>query len=163
MDFDDDRLWAWRDAGAKLAGEIHRKRNTPAMLLAIEGLSVNYGGLAALREVSVSVEEGQFVAIVGPNGAGKTTLFKAISGVVPVGAGAITYEGRNLLAIPAHERMHLGIAHVPEGRQVFAAMTVLENLEMGAYAARGRTTWQRNIERIFMLFPVLAERRSQLA
>ena len=133
------------------------------MLLAIEGLSVNYGGLAALREVSVSVEQGQFVAIVGPNGAGKTTLFKAISGVVPAGAGAITYQGRNLLTIPSHQRMHLGIAHVPEGRQVFAAMTVLENLEMGAYSGRGRSAWQRNLDRIFALFPVLAERRSQLA
>jgi branched-chain amino acid transport system ATP-binding protein len=133
------------------------------MMLAIEGLSVSYGGLAALREVSVSVEEGQFVAIVGPNGAGKTTLFKAISGVVPAAAGTLTYEGQNLLAVPAHERVHLGIAHVPEGRQVFAAMTVLENLEMGAYSTRGRASWARNIERIFTLFPVLAERRSQLA
>jgi branched-chain amino acid transport system ATP-binding protein len=133
------------------------------MMLAIRDLSVSYGGLTALRGVSISVEEGQFVAIVGPNGAGKTTLFKAISGVVPAGSGAITYEGRNLLAVPPHERVHLGIAHVPEGRQVFAAMTVLENLEMGAYASRGRAAWQRNIERIFALFPVLAERRAQLA
>ena len=133
------------------------------MLLAIEGLSVSYGGLAALRGVSVSVEEGQFVAIVGPNGAGKTTLFKAISGVVPATSGAITYEGRNLLAIPSHERAQFGIAHVPEGRQVFAAMTVLENLEMGGYSARGRSVLRQNIDRIFSLFPVLAERRSQLA
>jgi len=132
-------------------------------MLAIQGLSVSYGGLAALRAVSIAVEEGQFVAIVGPNGAGKTTLFKAISGVVPAASGAIVFEGRDLLAIPPHERVHLGIAHVPEGRQVFAAMTVLENLEMGAYATRGRASWQRNIERIFALFPVLAERRSQLA
>jgi len=132
-------------------------------MLAIRELSVSYGGLSALRGVSIWVEEGQFVAIVGPNGAGKTTLFKAISGVVPVGSGTITYEGRDLLAIPPHERVHLGIAHVPEGRQVFAAMTVLENLEMGAYASRGRAAWQRNIERIFALFPVLAERRAQLA
>jgi branched-chain amino acid transport system ATP-binding protein len=133
------------------------------MMLAIRDLSVSYGGLTALRGVSIAVEEGQFVAIVGPNGAGKTTLFKAISGVVPAGSGAITYEGRDLLAIPPHERVHLGIAHVPEGRQVFAAMTVFENLEMGAYASRGRASWQRNIERIFALFPVLAERRAQLA
>jgi branched-chain amino acid transport system ATP-binding protein len=139
------------------------KATQSTMLLAIEGLSVNYGGLAALHGVSVSVEEGQFVAIVGPNGAGKTTLFKAVSGVVPAASGAITYEGRNLLAIPAHERAQLGIAHVPEGRQVFAAMTVLENLEMGGYSARGRSAWQQNIDRIFSLFPVLAERRSQLA
>ncbi len=133
------------------------------MLLGIEGLSVNYGGLAALREVSLTVEAGQFVAIVGPNGAGKTTLFKAISGVVPAGGGAITYQGRDLLAVPAHERAHLGIAHVPEGRQVFAAMTVLENLEMGAYPARAHTVWRQNVDRVFALFPVLAERRSQLA
>ncbi|MGC2415477.1 MAG: ABC transporter ATP-binding protein [Stellaceae bacterium] len=132
-------------------------------MLAIRDLSVSYGGLTALRGVSISVEEGQFVAIVGPNGAGKTTLFKAISGVVPAGSGAITYEGRDLLAIPPHERVHLGIAHVPEGRQVFAAMTVFENLEMGAYASRSRAAWQRNLERIFALFPVLAERRAQLA
>ncbi|HLY45081.1 MAG TPA: ABC transporter ATP-binding protein [Stellaceae bacterium] len=132
-------------------------------MLAIQDLSVSYGGLAALRGVSITVEEGQFVAIVGPNGAGKTTLFKAISGVVPAGSGTITYEDRDLLAIPPHERVEFGIAHVPEGRQVFAAMTVLENLEMGAYASRGRAAWQRNIERIFALFPVLAERRAQLA
>ena len=133
------------------------------MMLAIEGLSVSYGGLAALRGVSISVEDGQFIAIVGPNGAGKTTLFKAISGVVPAASGTIRYEGRDLLVVPSHERVHLGIAHVPEGRQVFAAMTVLENLEMGAYAMRGRANWKQNIERIFTLFPVLAERRSQLA
>src|SRR5215471_8927342 len=139
MDFDCDRLWAWLDAGAKLAGKFTGTATHPPMLLVVEGLSVNYGGLAALREVSVSVEQGQFVAIVGPNGAGKTTLFKAISGVIPAGAGAISYDGRNLLTIPAHQRMHLGIAHVPEGRQVFAAMTVLENLEMGAYSARRRS------------------------
>jgi branched-chain amino acid transport system ATP-binding protein len=133
------------------------------MMLEIQDLSVSYGGLTALRGVTISVKEGQFVAIVGPNGAGKTTLFKAISGVVPAGSGTITYEGRNLLAIPPHQRVHLGIAHVPEGRQVFAAMTVLENLEMGAYASRGRAAWHRNIDRIFALFPVLAERRAQLA
>jgi len=159
----DERLWAWPDTGAKVAEQFTRNATYSAMLLAIEGLSVNYGGLAALRGISVSVEEGQFVAIVGPNGAGKTTLFKAISGVVPATSGAITYKGRDLLTIPAHQRAQLGIAHVPEGRQVFAAMTVLENLEMGAYSVRGRSTWQHNIDRIFALFPVLAERRSQLA
>ena len=133
------------------------------MMLAIDDLSVSYGGLAALRGVSLTVDEGQFVAIVGPNGAGKTTLFKAISGTVAPGAGKIAFEGRDLLAIPPAERDHLGIAHVPEGRQVFASMTVLENLEMGAYATRGRADWGRNLDRILTLFPVLAERRGQLA
>jgi branched-chain amino acid transport system ATP-binding protein len=133
------------------------------MLLNVGDLSVSYGGLAALRGVSLGVAEGQFVAIVGPNGAGKTTLFKAISGIVQPVSGRITFEDRDLLAVPPAERAHLGIAHVPEGRQVFAAMTVFENLEMGAYSVRGRPQWARNLERIFALFPVLAERRKQLA
>src|SRR5438105_15124602 len=128
-------------------------------MLSIESLTVAYGGLKALVDVSVEVAEGQFIAIVGPNGAGKTTLFKAISGVVPAGGGAIAFEGRDLLAVPPHERAHLGIAHVPEGRQVFASLTVQENLEMGAYSDRGQAEWQRNIERIFVLLPWLAERR----
>ena len=133
------------------------------VMLAVDNLSVSYGGLAALRGLSLNIAEGQFVAIVGPNGAGKTTLFKAISGTVRPGSGTITYEGRDLLAVKPAERAHLGIAHVPEGRQVFAALTVLENLEMGAYSTRGRGAWQRNLDRIFSLFPVLAERRRQLA
>jgi branched-chain amino acid transport system ATP-binding protein len=133
------------------------------MMLQIDGLSVSYGGLAALRGVSLTVGEGQFVAIVGPNGAGKTTLFKAISGTVEPAAGKIAFEGRDLLAVPPAERAHLGIAHVPEGRQVFPTLSVLENLEMGAYAARGQADWARNLDRIFTLFPVLAERRRQMA
>ena len=132
-------------------------------MLEIDGLTVAYGGLAALREVSLAVGEGQFVAIVGPNGAGKTTLFKAISGTVAPRSGAIRYEGRDLLAVPPAGRAHLGIAHVPEGRQVFSSLTVLENLEMGAYPAAGRRVWETSLERIFALFPVLAERRRQLA
>ncbi len=131
-------------------------------MLEIDGLSVTYGGLHALSEVSLKVEAGQFVAIVGPNGAGKTTLFKAISGTVPPAAGSIRYEGSDLLALAPAARAHLGIAHVPEGRQPFASLTVLENLEMGAYAARRRAPAQ-GFERIFALFPVLFERRHQLA
>jgi branched-chain amino acid transport system ATP-binding protein len=132
-------------------------------VLDIVDLSVAYGGLHALSGVSLAVAEGQFVAIVGPNGAGKTTLFKSISGTVAPVSGQITYEGRDLLGLPPWRRAHLGIAHVPEGRQVFSAMTVLENLEMGAYPQNARGQWMRNIERIFALFPVLAERRHQLA
>jgi len=132
-------------------------------MLEVDTLSVAYGGLHALSGVSLLVAEGQFVAIVGPNGAGKTTLFKAISGTVPPISGRIVYEGRDLLGIAPWQRAHLGIAHVPEGRQVFSALTVLENLEMGAYPQNGRHEWVRNIGRIYALFPVLAERRHQLA
>jgi branched-chain amino acid transport system ATP-binding protein len=131
-------------------------------VLEIEGLTVTYGGLQALSGVSLKVGDGQFVAIVGPNGAGKTTLFKAISGTVAAAGGAIRYDGRDLLAVPPAARAHLGIAHVPEGRQPFSSMTVLENLEMGAYAA-GRRQTRQPFERIFALFPVLFERRDQIA
>jgi branched-chain amino acid transport system ATP-binding protein len=132
-------------------------------VLAVEGLTVAYGGLTALAEVSLSVRAGQFVSIVGPNGAGKTTLFKAISGTVRPRGGRILFEDHDLLAVAPAERAHFGIAHVPEGRQVFPSMTVLENLEMGAYPQSGRQAWAKNLERIFALFPVLAERRSQAA
>jgi len=132
-------------------------------VLAISVLSVAYGGLRALREVSLEVRDGEFVAIVGPNGAGKTTLFKTISGTVAAASGRIVYEGRDLLRLPAAERARLGIAHVPEGRQVFRTMTVMENLEMGALSPTARARWRDNLARILQLFPALAERRRQLA
>jgi branched-chain amino acid transport system ATP-binding protein len=132
-------------------------------VLRIRSLSVNYGGLRALSDVSLEVERGQFVAVVGPNGAGKSTLFKAISGTVAPIAGEITYNGHTLLAVPPPERAHLGIAHVPEGRQVFASMTVMENLDMGAYTKNGRARKAELLPMILDLFPILGERREQLA
>jgi len=132
-------------------------------VLSIDGLNVAYGGLKALVDVSLTVAAGQFVAIVGPNGAGKTTLFKTVSGTVQPTAGRITFDGRDLLAVPPPGRAHLGIAHVPEGRQVFRSLSVIENLEMGAVPERGRAEWSRNLEQIFALFPVLKERRDQPA
>jgi branched-chain amino acid transport system ATP-binding protein len=132
-------------------------------VLEVESLSVAYGGLRALREVSLDVREGEFVAIVGPNGAGKTTLFKTISGTVSPVSGRILYQGRDLLRLPAAERAQLGIAHVPEGRQVFRTMTVMENLEMGALSPAARKRWDDNLRRILDLFPALAARREQLA
>jgi branched-chain amino acid transport system ATP-binding protein len=132
-------------------------------VLKIRSLDVAYGGLKALSEVSLDVEQGQFVTVVGPNGAGKTTLFKAISGVVTPSAGEITYKSENLLALRPDERAQLGIAHVPEGRQVFASMTVMENLEMGAYTRKARARWHELLPAILDLFPILSERRDQLA
>jgi len=132
-------------------------------VLRIRSLNVSYGGLRALSDVSLEIERGQFVAVVGPNGAGKSTLFKAISGTVVPTAGEITYNGRDLADVPPAERAHLGIAHVPEGRQVFASMTVGENLDMGAYTRNGRARRAELLPMILDLFPVLAERRDQLA
>jgi branched-chain amino acid transport system ATP-binding protein len=132
-------------------------------MLEISNLSVSYGGLRALTDVSLTVGEGQFVTVVGPNGAGKTTLFKTISGVVKPASGKITFLGKDLSTMSASQRAHLGIAHVPEGRQVFKTLTVRENLEMGAYPEAGRAKWAHTLERIHTLFPILAERAQQMA
>jgi branched-chain amino acid transport system ATP-binding protein len=132
-------------------------------MLEIAGISAGYSSVPVLRDVSISVGEGQFVSVIGPNGAGKSTLFKTISGILRPSAGAIRFDGNDLLTIPPSRRAHLGIAHVPEGRRVFPSLTVMENLELGAYTEAGRRTWTKNIDHIFQLFPVLSERRGQFA
>ncbi len=132
-------------------------------MLEVENITAGYSGVPVLKGVSISVGEGEFVSIVGPNGAGKTTLFKTISGTLTPMAGSIRFEQSDLLSTPPARRPHLGIAHVPEGRQVFPSLTVMDNLELGAYTEAGRRDWSRNIERILAWLPVLAERRNQLA
>jgi len=132
-------------------------------MLEIEALGAGYGAVQVLNGVNVRVGAGEFVAIVGPNGAGKTTLFKTISGIVPPMSGAIRFEGSDLLAVAPSARPHLGIAHVPEGRQVFPSLTVLENLQMGAATEAGRRNWAENLEKLYTWFPVLAERTKSQA
>jgi branched-chain amino acid transport system ATP-binding protein len=132
-------------------------------MLHVNEIGVAYGGLHALSGVTLSVGAGQFVAIVGPNGAGKTSLFKAISGTVPLAAGSISFDGVDLASVLPSDRPALGIAHVPEGRQVFKSLTVLENLEMGAQTRAARQAFRRSLDLIYGLFPRLAERRSQAA
>jgi branched-chain amino acid transport system ATP-binding protein len=132
-------------------------------MLEIDGVCAGYSAVPVLKAVSIRVAAGAFVAVVGPNGAGKSTLFKTISGVLQPTAGAIRFEGEDLLKVPPSRRPHRGIAHVPEGRHVFPSLTVMENLELGAWTGAGRRAWTASIERIFGLFPVLAERRQQLA
>ncbi len=132
-------------------------------MLEITRLCAGYGGLPVLNDVTLHVGEAEFVAIVGPNGAGKTTLFKAISGTVVPTSGTIRFQDRELLAVAPAARAHLGIAHVPEGRQVFPSLTVLENLEMGARTRAGRAAWKDNLEKIHAWFPLLAQRAKALA
>jgi len=132
-------------------------------VLKLTDVSVSYGGLHAVAGVSLDVAEGEFVTIVGPNGAGKTTLMKAVGGGVPLQAGHVEYRGRDISGLPAHVRARLGIAHVPEGRKVFPSLSVLENLEMGSYRAAARRHRGEGLETVFGLFPVLRERRQQLA
>lgn len=132
-------------------------------MLRVNRLSVSYGDIRALTSVSLEVKAGAFVAIVGANGAGKSTLFKAISGTVPSVSGELTFDGHNLSKIAPAARARLGIAHVPEGRQVFRGLTVLENLEMGAQTLRARQAFKTSLDQIYTLFPRLAERHTQLA
>lgn len=132
-------------------------------MLEIQNLSAGYGGAPVLHGVSLRIVRGEFVAIVGPNGAGKTTLFKTLSGVVAPLGGTVQFDGHDLLAMPAPHRAHLGMAHVPEGRQVFPSLTVFENLEMGAYTAAGIQAFKRSLERIYSWFPLLAQRAKGLA
>src|SRR5262247_4573250 len=134
-----------------------------APVLTLENVHAGYGGLTALGGVSIAIAEGDFVSIVGPNGAGKTTLFKCISGIVTPTLGAITFAGQDMLRVRPCDRPHLGIAHVPEGRQVFPNLSVLENLEMGAITQAGQKQWAQNLDYVFTLFPVLGDRREQLA
>jgi branched-chain amino acid transport system ATP-binding protein len=132
-------------------------------MLEIGGISAGYSANPVLKGVSISVGEGEFVAVIGPNGAGKSTLFKTISGVLASTSGSIRFEGEDLLKVAPSRRPHLGIAHVPEGRHVFPSLTVMENLELGAYTESGRRRWASSIDQIFHFFPVLSERRRQLA
>ncbi len=132
-------------------------------MLEIDAISAGYGMVSVLNAVTLRVSTGEFVAIVGPNGAGKTTLFKTISGIVRPASGTIRFDGRDLLAVAPAARAHLGIAHIPEGRQVFASLTVLENLEMGAYTEAGQRAWKTSLEKIYIWFPLLAQRSRALA
>src|SRR5262244_1706540 len=148
---------------ASRASLRHISARSGALVLTLDDVRAGYGGLTALAGVSISVADGDFISIVGPNGAGKTTLFKCISGIVTPSAGRIMFAGRDLMQVRPCDRPHLGIAHVPEGRQVFPNLTVLENLEMGAMTVTGREQWAQNLEYVLTLFPVLGDRREQLA
>ena len=134
------------------------------MLLEVEGLCVNYGRIEAIREISFTVPENSIVTLIGANGAGKTTTMKTVSGLRPVRAGKIVFEGKDITGVPAHQRVELGITQSPEGRGVFPGMTVLENLEMGAYTRKDRKeTAKVDLARVFALFPRLEERITQAA
>ena len=132
-------------------------------MLKVENICVDYGAIKALRDVSFQIDQGEIVALIGSNGAGKTTTLNAISNIVPSVAGRVIYQGQELTKLPAHEIVKLGISQVPEGRRVFARMSVMENLEMGAFTRNDRQEIACDMEKIFQRFPRLAERRKQAA
>jgi branched-chain amino acid transport system ATP-binding protein len=132
-------------------------------MLEIERLEVAHGDAVAVWDVSLRVGARELVTVVGPNGAGKTTLIDAIAGLLPIRAGTIRLDGNDLTSVPAHELCRHGIALVPEGRRLFPAMTVEENLEIGCYAPPARKRRSQSLERVYATFPILRERRRQLA
>jgi branched-chain amino acid transport system ATP-binding protein len=132
-------------------------------VLALSGVSAGYGSIPAVSEVGIAVGEGEAVGLLGANGAGKSTTLRAISGLVRLTSGTITFCGQNIASLPPYKITALGIAHVPEGRQVFPELTVKENLEIGAYIASAKIERARTLGLVFSIFPVLAERRKQLA
>jgi branched-chain amino acid transport system ATP-binding protein len=135
-------------------------------LLEIDDLHVRYGNIHAVRGISLSVAEGEIVAVLGSNGAGKTTTLRAVAGLLRPAAGRITFNGVDVRTVPAHALVGRGLAHCPEGRKIFATMTVEENLDLGAYMHRGRNLpryLHEGKQRAFRLFPILAQRRHQLA
>ena len=132
-------------------------------MLEIKNLTVNYGAITALRGISLEVRKGDIVTLIGANGAGKTTTLRAISGLLKVQSGEVLYEGRNIANLPAHQIVKLGISHVPEGRMVFANLTVMENLMMGAYLQTDKKAIQQELDYVFGIFPRLQERQKQVA
>lgn len=132
-------------------------------LLEVKDLVVSYGGIEALKGISFSVDEGQIVTLIGANGAGKSTTLRAITGIVPAKSGTITYNGEDITGMDTQKVVERGIALVPEGRRVFANLTVLENLKIGAYLRKDTVQIQKDIEYIYKLFPRLQERSWQLA
>src|SRR5262249_26609285 len=127
-------------------------------MLSVEDLRSGYGRIEALHGVSIDVAAGEIVSLLGANGAGKTTLLRAISGVQPISGGRIRFEGRELDGLPAHRRVALGIAQVPEGRQVFAPLSVEDNLKLGAWT-RPTAEFESALASVFALFPMLADKR----
>jgi branched-chain amino acid transport system ATP-binding protein len=132
-------------------------------LLDTRALNVVYGSVTAIRELSLSVQQGELVCLIGANGAGKSTTLKALAGIQSIASGSIHYDGSTITHMPAHRRVRNGIALVPEGRGIFARLTVFENLQLGAYARRDAQAVAQDLDYVLGLFPHLAERRRQIA
>src|SRR5258707_4112338 len=132
-------------------------------MLELSGVCASYGSVPAITNVSITIGEGEAVGLLGANGAGKSTTLGVVSGLVKLSAGNVTFAGTNLATLPPHRIPELGIAHVPEGRQVFPEMTVQENLEIGAYVPKAKAERARTLDLVYGIFPRLADRKKQLA
>jgi branched-chain amino acid transport system ATP-binding protein len=148
----------------EFGGKFFELRLVPTFeMLEIKNLVVGYGAITALHEISLSVKPGAIVTLIGANGAGKTTTLKAISGLLKVRSGEVQYDGKGIANLAPHQIVKLGISHVPEGRMIFANLSVLENLQLGAYLQKDRQVVRREMEHVLNLFPRLRERAQQIA
>ena len=132
-------------------------------ILEVKGLEVYYGVIQAIKGISFEVNQGEIIALIGANGAGKTTTLQTITGLIPSKAGTITYEGKDITKIPGYKLVGMGIAHVPEGRRVFAELSVLQNLKLGAYTRNDKNEMEETLKEIYERFPRLEERKNQMA
>lgn len=132
-------------------------------ILEVKDLEVYYGVIQAIKGISFEVNQGEIIALIGANGAGKTTTLQTITGLIPSKAGTITYEGNNITKIPGYKLVGMGIAHVPEGRRVFAELSVLQNLKLGAYTRNDKNEMEATLKEIYARFPRLEERKNQMA
>lgn len=132
-------------------------------MLEIKDLEVFYGMIQAIKGVSFEVNEGEVIALIGANGAGKTTILHTITGLLEAKKGTVTFDGKDITKVPAHKIVSMGMAHVPEGRRVFANLTVYQNLKMGAYTRKDKTEIEETLKTVYKRFPRLEERHNQLA
>lgn len=132
-------------------------------LLEIKDLEVSYGIIKAIKGISFDVNEGEVIALIGANGAGKTTILHTITGLITAERGTVQFEGKEITKVPAHKIVGMGMAHVPEGRRVFANLTVLQNLKMGAYTRKDKNEIEQTLETVYTRFPRLKERQNQMA
>lgn len=133
------------------------------MIIEVKNLSVSYGGIKALTDVSISINKGEIVSIIGANGAGKSTLMRTISGLVKPDSGSIVFDGKEIVGMPPHKIAEMGISHVPEGRGIFYNLTVMENLQLATSVLKSKKNLKDEYDKVFQLFPRLAERKKQLA
>lgn len=132
-------------------------------ILEVKNLEVYYGVIQAIKGISFEVNPGEIIALIGANGAGKTTTLQTVTGLIPSKSGQIIYEGKDITRLPGHKLVSMGVAHVPEGRRVFAQLTVLQNLKLGAYTRNDKAEIEKNLEMVYSRFPRLQERKNQLA
>lgn len=132
-------------------------------MLEVKDLEVNYGVIKAIKGISFEVNEGEVISLIGANGAGKTTILHAVSGLLGKAAGTVTFEGQDITKVPAHKIVSMGMAHVPEGRRVFAQLSVYENLKLGAYTRKDKKELEETLNMVYERFPRLKERKNQLA